>query len=65
MNLDKLLHRLILALGIIFTIRVSLLSVLAAKKIVDLLFLPMDLGVAVGFVYLGWKYMKIKEAEKK
>ena len=61
MNWDKLLHRLILALGILFTIRVSLLSLLAAKKIVDLLVIPIDFGVAVGFVYLAWKYLKSRE----
>ena len=66
MNLDKLLHRLILALGILLVLQVFFLSVVALKPetIIDLLRCFAEPALTAVFVYLGWKYLKSKEAEK-
>jgi len=67
MNWDKLVHRLILVTGILLVLQVFLLSVVAwnPKTIIDLLRCFVEPAWTALFVFLAWKYLKIKEAEEK
>ena len=65
MNWDRLVHRLILAVGILLVVQVFLLAIIVRnpKTIIDLLKCLVEPAWTAAFVYLGWKYLK--EAEEK
>ena len=67
MNLHKLIHRLILVMGVLLILQVFLLSVIAWNPgtIIDLLRCFAEPAWTAVFVYLSWKYLKSKEVEEK